>query len=88
MTPHAWDKLPKIGASSLASSRATGIVRAGTINIGAFGARVDFARPKKRQPLDPPASDVVGGNQAIDVRGSAWTLTTQPPAPMHDRRAH
>jgi len=85
---HAWDKLPKIGASSLASPRATGIVTAGTINIGAFGARVDFARPKKRHPLDPPASDVVGGNQAIDVRGSAWTLTTQPPAPMHDRRAH
>ena len=39
------------------------------------------------QPLDPPACDVVGGNQAIDVQGSAWTLTTQPPAPMHDRRA-
>ena len=35
---HAWDKLPKIGASSLASPRATGIVTAGTINIGAFGA--------------------------------------------------
>ena len=36
---------------------------------------------------DPPACDAVGGNQAIDVQGSAWTLTTQPPAPMHDRRA-
>ena len=55
---HAWDKLPKIGASSLASPRSAGIVRAGTIIIGAFGARVDFARPKKRHPLDPPASDV------------------------------
>jgi hypothetical protein len=35
---HAWDKLPKIGPSSLASPRSAGIVTAGTIDIGAFGA--------------------------------------------------
>src|SRR5262249_31355399 len=35
---HAWDKLPKIGASSLASPPSAGIVTAVTIDIGAFGA--------------------------------------------------
>src|SRR5262245_22513098 len=65
----AWDKLPRIGAASLASPRSAGIVTAGTINIGTFGA-------------DLPIGEI--GAHLLRVAASRITITAAAGGLEHD----
>src|SRR5262249_54101064 len=71
---HAWDKLPKIGASSRASPRSAGIVTAGTINIRPCGADLPSGE------TSPPLLRVAA--RRITITAAACGLELDPVSDM------